>query len=243
MTISPRFGAAWRNTVLTVVDTDEPNATFAFEGEAPLMQYNFRLQARSERWTILCVVLVLVHTPPSYSAAAMVTFGTYVTVTGQECCWQPPGGLPMPPNPEELQIHSVPGTLDVECSQLFRVGTMGFLATAVVGSHEHGLVCQSTTARMNPRTHQMKSVKEGVARNVRNEQTRSSSVRKHLFCVRYSCLLLVTILRRGLLAVFSMENLSVHARQATPDISSKVIMLMLCQHVSVLRAGSHKPSL
>jgi len=180
----------------------------------------------------------------------LLHFGTYVTVTGQECCWQPSGGLPMPPSSRELQIHSIPGALDVECSQLFRVGAMGFLATAVVGSHEHGLVCQSTTARMNPvATHTPNEKRQGgsrsrVARNVRNEQTRSSSVRKHLFCVRYSCSLLVTILRRGLLAVFSMANAISACKASNPgDISSKANCVDAVSAVSMLRAGSHKPSL
>ena len=42
-----RYGSAWRNTALRVMVTDSPNATFSFEGEAPLMQYNFVLQGKN----------------------------------------------------------------------------------------------------------------------------------------------------------------------------------------------------
>lgn len=46
MQVNYPYGAAWRNTVLTVMQTESENATFAFQGEAPLMQYNFVLQVQ-----------------------------------------------------------------------------------------------------------------------------------------------------------------------------------------------------
>ena len=62
MQVNYPYGAAWRNTVLTVMQTESENATFAFQGEAPLMQYNFVLQVgRGVDVVSICVSVSHTH--------------------------------------------------------------------------------------------------------------------------------------------------------------------------------------
>lgn len=52
MWINLPFGAAWRNTRLTLLETESENATLSFNSEAPLMQYNFVLEGKNVFGTI-----------------------------------------------------------------------------------------------------------------------------------------------------------------------------------------------